>query len=1096
MEGKKSEIDPKENINKSEIYQEIDFKKEFEELLTKLNNNILDESDDITIIDLDFLKNDYIELYDLRKLLNDPKYYLAKFRINFLDFINLNDYFYKTFDNNELINEEKKETKGISNFVNKNNNENSGYKTKDYENKDKKNKGLKKLKRKNKINAEKSEENISVNINLNNTLESSIEQSKNNKKKESIEEKRKEKIFLSKQKKMAESIGEKPNDQINLSNQSKKEQLTEEDKDNQINISEQNKKKETIEEKTNSKINLSEQNKKHQSIEKKPNNKINVSEQIKNEKLIEEVQNNHVNLSDQNKKEELIEEDQNNQVNLSDQNKKEESIEEVQNNQINLSEQNKREESVEEDKKKSNSIDIDNNTSSFIESMNRSNLSKESQSSESSPVKYEITQNESALHLALTDMKKYIQKDKMSQFKFKFIKKELGIDENEKMSGTSYEEFCRKSFKIMLMMITQNNINFENPKNIKMSDLIELYLLNLNQYKNNQIEENDIKNLELKNKNKNLKLETNIHDVILTNLIDYDMEIDIVAEFGNDVIYNLIKTFPKNVIFYDGFTNDIEKENNNNTIFDKITLVAEIARNILVQGTEKLKQTIKYVEFISILNLYKDNVTKIINSEAFESLCKYCKMSTITEKVFCIITDGDYPILKFVFNEILNHIFQNNTKESDKVKEFIKNKITGNKGFQQRIEEKGIKLIEEKIYDNYLILENLKKNNITFFVLYIGDINQNFYEQNLICNILTNKKRNKEKELEKVLNSLKNKYKLKEIKLMNKKLKNIISSFNETINSISEKKFSEMNIEPIINTIVNTLKSSNNQKDFFDFKKLENEFKLDLVFNSLSKNNQSVNNKYLDLKENISFINSIKVITFQDPLSYSASLLKDLANSTEPTLFKIYIINDINIYNNIKSMISSAKIMKGEESYNVRYLILNFEDGKYKIDYEKSNLQQIFDISFLNINKPIIEEIKKFKKNINYLNSKNRKNEILTKENLLYRLKDEFSSLGIQLDTLSQIIMNYNYNPDEKQYQNLFLYFEEAFKLIEKDKKLIEEKIYILVEKINNLFENIICKRIYFFINYKIMKYINEEVYGNLKTKLFLLMNSLENIYN
>ena len=85
----------------------------------------------------------------------------------------------------------------------------------------------------------------------------------------------------------------------------------------------------------------------------------------------------------------------------------------------------------------------------------------------------EITQNESALHLALTDMKKYIQKDKMSQFKFKFIKKELGIDENEKMSGTSYEEFCRKSFKIMLMMITQNNINFENPKNIKMSDLIE-----------------------------------------------------------------------------------------------------------------------------------------------------------------------------------------------------------------------------------------------------------------------------------------------------------------------------------------------------------------------------------------------------------------------------------------------------------------------------------------------------------------------------------------------------------------------------------------------------------------------------------------------
>jgi hypothetical protein len=96
-------------------------------------------------------------------------------------------------------------------------------------------------------------------------------------------------------------------------------------------------------------------------------------------------------------------------------------------------------------------------------------------------------------------------------------------------------------------------------------------------------------------------------------------------------------------------------------------------------------------------------------------------MSTITEKVFCIITDGDYPILKFVFNEILNNIFQNNTKESDKVKEFIKNKITGNKEVQQRIEEKGIKLIEEKIYDNYLILENLKKiiSNFLFYILEI-----------------------------------------------------------------------------------------------------------------------------------------------------------------------------------------------------------------------------------------------------------------------------------------------------------------------------------------------------------------------------------------
>ena len=32
------------------------------------------------------------------------------------------------------------------------------------------------------------------------------------------------------------------------------------------------------------------------------------------------------------------------------------------------------------------------------------------------------------------------------------------------MSWISFEEFARKSFKIMLMILTQNDIKFENPK--------------------------------------------------------------------------------------------------------------------------------------------------------------------------------------------------------------------------------------------------------------------------------------------------------------------------------------------------------------------------------------------------------------------------------------------------------------------------------------------------------------------------------------------------------------------------------------------------------------------------------------------------------
>ena len=278
----------------------------------------------------------------------------------------------------------------------------------------------------------------------------------------------------------------------------------------------------------------------------------------------------------------------------------------------------------------------------------------------------------------MTDIKKYIQKDKINQFKFKYIKKELGLDEYEKMPGTSYEELARISFKIMLMMIIQNNINLENPKKVKLYDLINFYISNSKKNNNGQKESNS------ENKNiidiNNLKIQTNLHNIILTNLIDNQMEIDIVDEIETNVIFKLAKLFPKNIFFVDEiFKNKEEKkeENKEETNSEKITLVAEIARNIIAQGTEKLKQAVKYVEFISILNLYKDNMSVVINSEVLNSIFNYCKMSETTEKVFCLITNGDYPILKFVLNDILKEIFKDNNKITN-IKEYINNKIIDN----------------------------------------------------------------------------------------------------------------------------------------------------------------------------------------------------------------------------------------------------------------------------------------------------------------------------------------------------------------------------------------------------------------------------------
>ena len=155
----------------------------------------------------------------------------------------------------------------------------------------------------------------------------------------------------------------------------------------------------------------------------------------------------------------------------------------------------------------------------------------------------------------------------------------------------------------------------------------------------------------------------------------------------------------------------------------------------------------------------------------------------------------------------------------------------------------------------------------------------------------------------------------------------------------------------------------------------------------------------------------------------------------------------------------------------------------------------IFDKTFININKYIFEEIDNFKKKIKY---SNKNNEILTKDSLINKLKDEFNILGIQEEatTLFEIIKYFNYKPDEEQFKTLINYFEKAFNLIAKDIKLITEKKQILFEKFSKLFENIICRRIYAFINYKIMCFINEKVYQNLKKELNKFIKSMESIEN
>ena len=76
----------------------------------------------------------------------------------------------------------------------------------------------------------------------------------------------------------------------------------------------------------------------------------------------------------------------------------------------------------------------------------------------------------------------------------------------------------------------------------------------------------------------------------------------------------------------------------------------EISRNLIFQGKEKLGQIKKYIKIIKIMNNMRKSVSHI---DQYKKLLIPYKSSDSTEKIFSIITDGNYEELNFVINEIV-----------------------------------------------------------------------------------------------------------------------------------------------------------------------------------------------------------------------------------------------------------------------------------------------------------------------------------------------------------------------------------------------------------------------------------------------------------
>jgi hypothetical protein len=326
------------------------------------------------------------------------------------------------------------------------------------------------------------------------------------------------------------------------------------------------------------------------------------------------------------------------------------------------------------------------------------------------------------------------------------------------MDGKTYEEYYRKILKIMFLITIKKEIFFENPQKISFSDIINFYSKNAFRYK--------------------LKINGPIKNILNDNIQEGN-ELDIVYSLKYKELINISEKFQKYFLLN---KLDINNNKSNNNILDieepEITIIGEIAKNIIKQGKEKLSQIIGYMKVISIMNILKDS--DLAKNDEYLKICEEYKCTPKSEKILLIITDGNYSKLEEMIQFFEKEIFDQNISQVDirlKISTFVEKDIFSDEANKESL--------QDNIYYNYLLFENLKTNHIKHALIYVGDLTSINYEE--VYNKLLNIDEKKNSQSENVLNIKQNYVELKaNIKKFEKKLSDITIIKYNILNPILE----------------------------------------------------------------------------------------------------------------------------------------------------------------------------------------------------------------------------------------------------------------------------------------------------------------------
>ena len=502
------------------------------------------------------------------------------------------------------------------------------------------------------------------------------------------------------------------------------------------------------------------------------------------------------------------------------------------------------------------------------------------------------------------------------------INNKANIEEEDLVEGKSYESKVRKYFRMILEMSSEKSYVVNSNPSQSIQGFYKFY--------ENTIE-ND-KNKEIKNIFGNSKVSPEY------NKLEFDVIVD---NIDYKVIQKIIEIYKSSIIAK-------QFEESEGSSFQ---IIGEVAKNILVQSIDKLKQIKKIIDILLIDKFLNNDIINESNPFLNEFISDYCnlKLNIKKKKMIFLFSDGSFLELKkaILFNE---EEIKNVSGDYDKVninsifplvnkRRYLKNAIYLKK-----------------------IIECLNNSGIPYIIFYIGDEVNNKVERTIINHI---KNSNNDKRYKSLISKIE-----KNESLISK---NISQSF-------------------IIKTIKQKLKQLNKNEIFDIIKSIISEIPYEtiityykLLFNIIEKKNVEMNNKYkilivlisqniysvytqiidsLNQNNSFTYIHFIqttkqdllnKIKKYKDLKTYKTFVFTDEKEILVDNMLKYSLEAEIKSTSEIENYILIKEIGKKRKELLQNYILphyahfneegyLNTKNLHKKIIYDLKNLGNIFPI--------------------------------------------------------------------------------------------------------------------------------------------------------